>query len=287
MSYHLRQAWLAMRGNLTATLATLTTMVLALVMLGFVALLTLNVNRALAQLESQVEVAAFLRDGADALQVLDSVQALPEVREATVVSKRQVLEEMTHAYPYVKDAADLAGNPFPDTVRLRVSHVIDTGKVAGAVSRLPGVESVEYGAGYVSAAARVLNAVRLAGYALVALLLIGTLLNMLSAVRVAMFARRSEIGVMRLLGATRGFIRLPYLIEGVALGLLGGLIAGALLYPGYWALLGRLSALVPSLPLVRDPIFLWQLLGTLCLLAVLVGLLGSLIASARYLRELE
>lgn len=285
--YHLRQAWLAMRGNLTATLATLTTMILALVMLGFVALLTLNVDRALAQIESQVEVAAFLRDGTDPAQVLGSVRALPGVREATVVGREQVLAEMTRAYPYVKDAAELAGNPFPDTVRLRVARVTDTAGVAGAVSRLPGVESVEYGAGYVNRAARILYAVRLAGYALVALLLVGTLLNMLSAVRVAMFARRSEIGVLRLLGATRGFIRLPYLIEGVVLGLLGALVAGALLYPGYRTLVARLGALVPSLPLLRDPAVLWQLLGALAVLAVLVGLLGSLIASARYLRELE
>ncbi len=287
MTYQLRQAWLAMRGNLTATLATLTTMVLALVMLGFVALLTINVDRALAQIESQVEVAAFLSDGADPLVVLSRVQALPQVREATVVNKSAVLAEMTQAYPYVKDAAELAGNPFPDTVRLRVARVTDTGAVAGAVAKLPGVADVEYGAGYVDRAARVLYAVRLAGYALVALLLIGTLLNMLSAVRVAMFARRSEIGVLRLLGATRGFIRLPYLIEGVALGLLGALIAGALLYPGYRALIARLATLAPSLPLLRDPAVLWQLLGALALLAVLVGVLGSLIASARYLRELE
>ena len=287
MTYHVRQAFAAMRGNLTATLSTLTTMVLALVMLGFVVLLTLNVDRTLNQLESQVEVAAFLRDGANLEQVLGTVQGIPEVREATVVPKDQVLDEMTRDYPYVREAAELAGNPFPDTVRIRVDRVIDTQPVAAAVARLPGVESVEYGAGYVDRTARILNAVRIAGYVLVGMLLMGTLFNILNAVRVAMYARRNEINVMRLLGATRWFIRLPYLIEGVVLGVIGALTAGALLLPAYHVLVERISVLVPALPLVQDQALLLQLLGGLTLLGVTVGLLGSLIASARYLRELE
>ncbi|WP_027480699.1 cell division protein FtsX [Deinococcus pimensis] len=287
MTYHLRQAWLAMRGNLTATLATLTTMVLALVMLGFVVLLTLNVDRALSQLESQVEVAAFLRDGADTERILSSIQDLPQVREATVVRKDAVLAEMQRDYPYVREAAELAGNPFPDTLRVRVARVADTTTVAGAVRKLDGVESVEYGAGYVERAARVLDAVRVAGYVLVALLLAGTLFNILNAVRVAMYARRAEINVMRLLGATRGFIRLPYLIEGLLLGVLGAALAGALLVPGYEALASRLTVLVPSLPMLQDRAVLAQLVGTLAGLGVLVGLVGSVVASGRYLRELE
>ena len=91
MIYHLRQALLAMRENLTATLATLVTMTLTLLMLGAVLLLTLNVNRTLAQLESQVEVAAFLEDGADAAGLLQTARSLPQVSAATLVTREQVL----------------------------------------------------------------------------------------------------------------------------------------------------------------------------------------------------
>lgn len=285
--YQFRQALLAMRGNFTATLSTLTTMVLALVMLGFVVLLTLNVDRALAGLESQAEVAAYLEDGADTETILGRVQALPEVREASVVDKAQVLAQMQRDFPYVEEAATLAGNPFPDTVRLKVSRVADTVKVAKALEALPGVESVEYGAGYVDRATRTLAAVRAGGYVLVGLLLAGTLFNILNAVRVAMYARRSEISVMRLLGATRGFIRLPYLIEGVLLGLLGALLASALLWVGYGALGRQLALLAPALPIVSGAAVLPRLLLALTGLGVFVGLAGSVVASARYLRELE
>ncbi len=287
MTYHLRQAFLAMRGNLTAALSTLFTMTLTLLMLGFVTLLTLNVDRALNSLESQVEVAAFLGDGADAETLLTSIQKIPEVREATVVPKDAVLTEMTRDYPYVKDAAELTGNPFPDTIRLRVARVADTRAVAGAVQKLPGVEDVEYGAGYVDQTVKTLSTVRVTGYVLVGLLLLGTLFNILNAVRVAMYARRGEIGVMRLLGATRGFIRLPYLLEGVFLGLIAGVLSAVILYPAYVQLAARVSLLLPAIPVISDPNLLLTLLAALLTLGVVVGIIGSWFASGRYLRELE
>jgi cell division transport system permease protein len=287
MTYHFRQALLAMRGNLTATLATLGTMTLTLLMLGFVVLLTQNVGRTLAQLESQVEVAAFLRDGADSAGLLSQVKALPQVREAVLVTKGQVLDEMTRDYPYARDAAELTGNPFPDTLRMKVARVQDSTVVAASVSRLSGVQDVEYGAGYVDQTVRTLSAVRGAGYVLVGLLLFGTLLNILNAVRVAIYARRNEISVMRLLGATRGFIRMPHLIEGVLLGLIAGIIAVALLAPAYFQLAARVQGLVPVLPIISDPHVIWPILAGMPVLGILVGLIGSFFATGRYLRELE
>jgi len=287
MTYQLRQAWLSMRGNLTATLATLMTMMLTLLMLGFVLLLTLNVNRTLTHLESQVEVAAFLRPDASASTLLAQVRSLPQVREAKLVTSEQVLEEMDRDYPYVKDAANLVGNPFPNTLRTHVYRVEDSRVVAEAMSHLPGVEDVEYGAGYVDQTVHTLFAIRSTGYALVGLLLIGTLFNILNAVRVAMFARRQEISVMRLLGATRGFIRMPHVIEGVLLGLTASTFAIALLTPAYLVLASHIQVFAPVFPMVRDLPSLLPLLCSLGALGIIIGLAGSLFASRRYLRELE
>jgi len=287
VTYHLRQALLSMRGNLTATLATLTTMTLTLLTLGAVLLLTLNVNRTLAQLESQVEVAAFLKPGTDAAALLTRARAFPGVQEARLVTSEQALDEMTRDYPYVREAANLAGNPFPDTLRLRVGRVEDSPRVAASVSTLAGVQDVEYGAGYVDQTVRTLTAIRGAAYALVGLLLLGTLFNILNAVRVAMYSRRQEISVMRLLGATRGFIRMPHVIEGVLLGLLASSLALALLTPTYLALAAQVHRFAPVFPVVRDSATLLPILGGVGLLGVLMGLIGSLFASRRYLRELE
>ena len=287
MSYHFRQALLAMRANLTATFSTLTTMTITLLVLGAVLLLTLNVNRTLSQLESQVEVAAYLTPEADGAALLARVQTYPQVRAASLVSPEQVLGEMTRDYPYAREAAALAGNPFPETLRMRVARVEDSRRVADAVSALPGVEDVEYGAGYVDPAVRTLTAVRAAGYALVALLLLGTLFNILNAVRVAMYARRNEIGVMRLLGATPAFIRMPHLIEGVLVGVLAAALSVGLLGLAYTQLAGRVAQFVPVFPVITDWQTIAPVLGGVAALGLIIGLAGSLFATGRYLRELE
>lgn len=287
MNYHIREALMQMRGSATATLSTFITMTLTLLMLGFVVLLTLNIDRTLAQLESQVEIAAFLQDGADATMLARQVRALPPVTDVQVVGKAQVLDEMSRDYPYTKDAVELTGNPFPTTLRLKVAHVEDSKAVAAQVEHMKGVQDVEYGAGYVDQTVKTLGTIRAAGYGLVGLLLLGTLFNILNAVRVAIYARRHEISVMRLLGATPNFIRAPHLIEGVLLGVLAGLLACAMLAPSYLYLVEQVRALVPLLPTIDDLATISPVLLGLMLLGALVGLAGSLFATRRYLRELE
>ncbi|WP_291424509.1 ABC transporter permease [Deinococcus sp.] len=287
MMYHLRQALLAMRANFTATFSTLTTMTITLLVLGAVLLLTLNVNRTLEQLEAQVEVAAFLKDDANIPALLGQVKLYQGVHDARLVSREQVLAEMTRDYPYARDAAALAGNPFPNTLRMRVERVQDSRRIANIVQALPGVATVEYGANYVDPAVKTLNAIRTAGYGLVALLLLGTLFNILNAVRVAMFARRNEIGVMRLLGATPAFIRMPHLIEGVLVGLIAAVVSVSVLAASYLELAKRVAQLVPVFPIVTDLNTIAPILVGIALLSIVIGLLGSLFATSRYLRELE
>ena len=148
-------------------------------------------------------MAAYLAPDAKGAQLLQQVRAYPQVAEARLVTSAEVLKEMTRDYPYTREAAELTGNPFPDTLRLRLNKVEDSRAVAAAARALPGVTDVEYGENYVDSAVRALGTIRAVGYGMVILLLLGTLFNILNAVRVAMFARRSEISVMRLLGATR------------------------------------------------------------------------------------
>lgn len=276
-----------MRGNLTSTLSTLTTMTITLLVLGAVMLLTLNVNRTLTQLESQVEVAAYLKDDADPQALLNVVGQFPLVRGASVVTKEEVLAEMTRDYPYAQEAAQLAGNPFPTTLRLKVDKVEDSRRVASMVQALQGVQDVEYGDSYVDPAVKTLTTVRTTGYGLVGLLLLGTLFSILNAVRVAMYARRNEISVMRLLGATRGFIRMPHLIEGVLVGLLASALAVGLLTSTYLPLARRAAAFAPVFPIVTDLNTLLPILVGVGLLGIIFGLVGSLFATSRYLQELE
>jgi cell division transport system permease protein len=289
MSYQLRQMFLAIRGNLTATFATLTTMILTLLILGAVSLLTLNLNKTLSSLESEVQVSAFLLDSAATPDLLSTLQskAFPEISSVLLVTKEQIRKEMAKDLPSILEGSGLESNPFPNTLRIRLVAAENAAQVAARVKKLPGVESVEYGAGYVENAVKIISSVRYLGYGLVLILLLNSLFNILNTVRIAMYARRQEIEVMRLLGAKRSFIRAPYLLEGMFLGILAGGVSAAALYPGYFALVKELGQFLPALPLLNNAKQVWIILGILLGIGVSMGVFGSAFAANRYLRELE
>lgn len=285
-----------MRANLTATLATLSTMVLTLVLLAFVSLITLNLERTVRTIESEVEVQAFLtpsatreQAAAKAERVLTALQGkgFPEVLSVRSVPREQAWTELAVDYPYLNDAERLVSNPLPDAVRIRLVSANDVRGVAARVGALPDIKDVEFGEGFVENVVTAIGAVRAGGYGLVVLLVLNSLFNILNTIRVAMYARRDEINVMRLIGATRGFIRAPYVLEGVGLGLIAGLLTAALVYPTYRAGAEQVRALAPFLPITTEPAIVLQVLGVLVLLGVVIGLLGSLVAANRYLREAE
>lgn len=289
MSYQLRQMLLAIRGNLTATFATLTTMILTLLILGAVSLLTLNLDKTLSSLENEVEVSAFLLDSAATPNLLKTLQSttFPEISSVLLVTKDEVRKEMAKDLPSILEGSGLETNPFPNTLKIKLNHPQDAPKVATRVKALAGVESVEYGAGYIENAVKIIGSVRYIGYGLVLILLLNSLFNILNTVRIAMYARRQEIEVMRLLGAKRSFIRAPYLLEGMFLGILAGGVSAAALYPGYFALVKQLAQFLPALPLLNSPKQVWIILGILLGIGVSMGVFGSAFAANRYLRELE
>lgn len=284
---HFTSAWLSMRANLTATLSTLITIALSLMVLGGVSLFGHNLNRTVSALEAQAEVAAFLSPEANGEVLAAQAKNIAGVKKATFVTAEEVLVEMTRDQPATAQAARTIGNPFPPTLRLEVSDPGQNRNIASVVSDLDGVESVEFGAGYVDKAAKALSALRTLSVALVLALLAGAGFSILNAVQVSMYTRRNEIEVMRLLGATRGFVQTPHLIEGAALGGAGAFLAGALLLPVSLNLTERAVSILPALPLqtATQPL----LIGWLVLigLGLLIGFIAALVASGRYLKELE
>jgi cell division transport system permease protein len=293
MSYHLRQAWLAMHANLTATLATLTTMTLTLTILGIVGLVIFNLNSVVSSVEQDVKIAVFLDhapelDYAEVIQEhLKNTETFPDIERVVFISRDQALQKLSETYAYLKDAQGLVENPLQDEIEVTLKSSQNIDLVASSIEQMDGVLSVQYGKEYVGTMIQIINTLRIAGVALVALLLLNSLANILNTIRVAMYARRDEINVMRLIGATRGFIRMPYVLEGVLLGLLASALSAAMIYPAYTNGSMQLQTLAPFLPINREERVIWLTILGLAGLGVVLGLFGSLTATNRYLREVE
>lgn len=283
--YALSQALRAIRKNWIASISTLTTMTLSLTILAGFSLLSLNLNLNLGELQNELELAAYLSDGAEPQNVLEAVRGWEGVVEAELVSPDDALNALATELPYIQSASRAVNNPLPYSLYLRLADPARTAQTAAALRALPGVAEVEDGGEAVETFLAINEALRLIGSVLIIVLLSSALFAIVNSIRAAITARRDEIEVMRLVGATRGFIRSPFLIEGVFLGLLSALLTLLLVVPGYSFIALRLSQTLRFLPLVRDPLALTQLALLLVALALLVGLVGSALSISQYLQE--
>jgi cell division transport system permease protein len=292
--FHFREALRYFTRSKRLNLTALATISLALMGLGLVAALQAGILQATDFLEAKVEVVAFLNEqlpSQDVAAFLARVKQVPQVAAVEYRSQEEALKEFS-ADPALKRFVDALGsNPLPASVRVRLTQKTpETVRAFVAwLNELPGVEESTYGGGE---ADRLLNGLRLTRIAALiltlcltfaAVIIIGNIINLM------VYARREEIAIMRLIGATTWFIRGPFLIWGSALGMLGGLVAAGLLYGIGWALayyarneIGLdLAALLPPQALR------WALFGGagLAVAGALLGFAGSLLAVGRQLRE--
>jgi len=268
----------------TASLATFFTALVSFALLYFLGLLLWNLEKVVQSLERELEVAAFLKDGASVEALLTEIQAWGEVGEVRLVPKEEALAQLVLDYPYLAEAKDLVENPLPNTLRLRLKSPVEVRAVAQRLKALPGVEGVEYGGELTERLVQVLSGSRMAMLLLVGLLLLNTFFSVMGAIRLSVESRKEALGIMLLVGATRRFIQAPFVLEGILLTLSAGalsVLAGGGLY---LALARAAQGLLPFLPVLKPEDLLRTGLLVL-LLALLLGAGGAYMASRAYLKE--
>ena len=257
---------------------------LALFVVGIFGVVSFNLHQALGRVEERVEVVAYIRDSASSEDVRaaeDELLQLEEVRAVRHVSKEEALRAAQEDIPEFQDLfSDLEANPLPASLEVELHPGFRTPDALARVADLAATndvfEGVAYGQDWVGRLDVLRNVGAVAttilgiGFAIVAALIIAT------AVRIAIFARGEEIRIMRLVGATNGFIRRPFLLEGFLTGTVGALTALLLtwsIYYGSYRLIFPLDWIPWS----------WSAGGVLA--GGLFGLLASAIAIRRYLNE--
>ncbi|MCX7740414.1 MAG: permease-like cell division protein FtsX, partial [Meiothermus sp.] len=143
--YAFFQALRSLRQHLTSSLATFSTALVSFTLLFLLGLVLWNLDRVVASLERELEVAAFLRPGAAPEALLSQIRSWPEVSEVRLQTKEEALALLQLDYPYLAQAREFIQNPLPDTLRIRLSDPQAVREVGRRVARLEGVEGVEYG----------------------------------------------------------------------------------------------------------------------------------------------
>lgn len=239
-------------------------------------------------LEEQIEVVAYLRDGLTQRQVdalRERLAALPGVRGLAYISKEDALGRLQQSVGEQIEIRDLlARNPLPASYVLTADGPSRLSAIAAAARDFPEVEDVSDGSVAASRLLRVMGVLRVAGAWAGGALALAALVIIAGAIRLTVLARRAEIDVMRLLGATAWFIRGPFLVEGAMTGACGA--AGAVLFVAgaYTVVASAARTSLPFLPLPAPEQVAWEVSWKLLLGGVAIGILGSLLAVRKNVR---
>lgn len=289
ISYYFQEAFQSVIRNSWISIASIGVVAVSLLILGCSLLLVMNANNIAANLESSVEISVFLKDEATPDQVRgleNKIRAMPEVTQVVYISKQQALEEMKDSFGDKKDI--LSGleekNPLPDTLRVKTITAVQVAPLAGELESFAQVDQVRYGQGVVEKLLALSRWVRAAGLAAMILLGVAAIFLIATTIRLSVYARRKEIGIMKFLGATDWFVRFPFILEGMILGLAGSLIAVLVVYFGYLSLIGNIQLSLPFMQLVTDRDLIEPLMGGLLVLGLVIGATGSMISMRRFLK---
>ena len=260
-----------------------------LLIMGTFTLVAVNANELLADLEQENEILAYVDDSyttAQARALERELEALDNVAEATFISKEEATASFEEQYEDEEVLQDLDPEIFEDRYAIKVQDLTKQSQTVELVKAVEGISDVnaheEIAGGFVT----VRNVATVVCVALIAILFVVSVFIISNTIKLTTFDRRDEIAIMRMVGATNGFIRWPFVYEGFMLGLLSAVVA-FLLQWGLYAAVARGVDTNDTLQLIRIVPFreLWPVVaGTFAGAGVVIGVGGSLAAIRKFLQ---
>lgn len=288
---HGKEGFKNLARNSWMTVASVSAVTVTLLLVGVLSTLLLNLNAIGTQIEEDVEVRVFINLTADQAaqdQLRQQIEEVPRVSTVEFQSKEEGLEQLIESlgsegevFKSLKDE-----NPLNDVFIVNTEQPEDTIPVAEQIKEFENVAKVEYAEETVERLFNVMDVGRNIGLAIVAGLLFTAMFLIANTIRITIVARKKEIGIMKMVGATNWFIRWPFLFEGIFIGLLGALIPIIIVIFGYEFVYTEVNTRFPTLFIDLLPVYPFVIKVSLILLlmGVLIGLWGSFTSIRKYLK---
>jgi cell division transport system permease protein len=291
LRFALNSAWQSFFRNLAVSMAAVLSITLILILAGVNLLVGHAFSQVLDGFRVKVsEISINVADGTPLQSVYDLQHQLsndPRVVSVKFVTKEEAFTAFKADPNNVVIAQQVDGNPLDAKLQVRVAKLGDVAAIDTLARRWPGVDPTDptnYQGDFVNRMLELSAWLGLAGVGLLAILVVVSIVIVMNTIRTAVYHRRKEIEVMKLVGATEWFVRGPFVIEGVMTGLIAAALALALLVIAYQPAVDRFHADVAFIPLSYDPGFVASLARDLLLGGAVLGALGSYIGVRRYVR---
>lgn len=288
---HIREGFVGVKRHFAMAISSASAVLITLTIIGVFGILVVNMAYLTREIEQSISLVALIDYDVDSATqfntMKDQIKNMAGVEKVEFRTKDQEFDYYNEQYPDMIEFSELyrEDNPFHNTFIIYLTDGTNMQVIKNDVSKINGISSVEDGGSNTYTLINVLHETRLAGLVLVLALIVLAVYLIYNTIKVTIATRKDEIIIMRNVGAKNGYIRAPFLVEGIIIGIMGSIIPIALIVYGYYRLynmtngvLAGVFALVPVLP------FVIYLGIALLAIGVIVGFLGSYISVCKYLR---
>lgn len=289
IEYYIREVFISLRRNNWMSVASIGTVAVSLFIFGMFLMMVMNMNKLAENMESQVQINVYLLDKVDRQQARDIEKDLKEiegVESVGFVTKDEAMERFKDRLGDQKTLLDALDetNPLPDSFEVTVTNPDLVKTAAEKMEKLDGVECAKYGQDVMEHLFEITRLLRIFGFTLMLVLAFATLFIISNTIRLTVFARRKEIAIMKYVGATDWFIRWPFVMEGMVLGLFGSIIAAMVLRTAYTAMAEKVYDTLAFFPLIPEQPFLTYITIIVVISGMVVGAIGSAVSIKKFLK---
>lgn len=291
VKYYIVDALKSLKRNRTVSFASVATVAATLFILGVFLLIVFNVNAGVQELGSKLQVKIYLKDDATIAdksaidKTLNNVQGVSEIK---FENKSDALEKVKKQFG--EDSKSLVqglekSNPFPNAYVVRVEKPELVNNVVKAAQGLKGIEKIKDVREIVDKIINITNTLKIIGLALFVILISVSLFLIGNTIKLTLYSRKKEIGIMKFVGATDWFIRWPFIIEGMILGISGAMISTGVLYYAYRILFRKYATVLSGVGfnLINPHFILSTTLWQFMLGGLVIGALGSILSIRKFL----
>ncbi len=290
--FFVRESFRSIKRNRTMSIAAISSVIASLLVIGIFFMIVLNIDYAATKLESQIEMMVYLNDGLSESIIgtmNTEIKSINGVESVEFISKDVALKNLEKNWgenSYLLEGLD-GDNPLPDAFLITLADPAQASSVAMSVSSISNIEKVVYGKEELEKLLKTTYVLRMSSFVIISILLFISVFIIANTIKLTLYARKREIGIMKYVGATDWFVRMPFIIEGIIVGIIGALSASIILGAGYYycadlvknQMIGFMSiALMPFNKIVMSMTVLLIIVG------VLIGATGSFISVRKFIK---
>ncbi|MQM72794.1 permease-like cell division protein FtsX [uncultured Pseudoramibacter sp.] len=293
----IRDAGQSLRRNSLMSLASIISMTAALIILGIFLVITMNIRQITKHVEGNLQIQVYMTENCTQQQkdglknYLNSNNLIQSVKYESKATALKNFSNQLNSSSDLTDTFNAKNNPMPESYIVRAKNADNLGKIKKQISQYnkknnAGIEYIKYGKDYIKALTNFSHFINLFCIFVVIVLSVISYFLIYNTIKLTVFARRKEIGIMKYVGATDGYIRAPFILEGAFLGIIAALAATLAVRTGYFYILGYLSgnALLPITANLSSPAALiGQIVIFFLVYGILIGTIGSRVAIRKFL----